>query len=351
MELENYSDLISHVAKSKRKPHLLLGNGFSMAYDSEIFSYNALHKFIDELDNELLSRLFEIVNTKNFELVMQQLDNFCELIDTFDPKSVLRPKVEEASEALKESLLEAIEALHPEHVFKIPEEKSEACYGFLSHFLDGGGNVFTTNYDVLMYWVLMRNRHPGAIDGFGRDRENSDEFVPEEELEFSELRWGRNKKGQNIHYLHGALPLFDTGIEVVKEEYDSEHYIMEKIKARMRRKEYPVFVTAGTSEQKLEHIMHNRYLTHCYDSLCEIEGTLISFGFNFGEYDEHIIAAINNAAKNGRKQPNKLWSIYIGVYSDEAKRHIERIVPKFKCKVRIFDAKTAPVWGTIPSQN
>ena len=183
------------------------------------------------------------------------------------------------------------------------------------------------------------------IDGFGRDLENANEFVPEEDLEFSELRWGRNKKGQNVHYLHGALPLFDTGIEIVKEEYDSENYLMEKIKSRMDRKEYPVFVTAGTSSQKLEHIMHNRYLTYCYDRLCEIEGTLIAFGFNFGEYDEHIIDAINIAAKQGKKVSDRLWSVYIGVYSEEGKKHIERVSKKFKCKVRIFDAKSAPVWA------
>lgn len=319
-----------------------------MAYDPEIFSYNALHQFIDELDNDLLSRLFQIVNTKNFELVMQQLDNFCELIDTFDPDSELRPKVEDASEALKVSLLEAIESLHPDHVFEISQEKSAACSKFVSQFLDHGGNVFTTNYDVLMYWVLMRNGHLNAIDGFGRDRENPDDYVPADEMEFSELRWGRNKKGQNVHYLHGALPLFDTGIEVVKEQYDSDHYIMENIKGRMKKKEYPVFVTAGTSDQKLEHIMHNRYLTHCYDRLCVIQGTLIAFGFNFGEYDEHIIEAINKAAKYGKKMPNKLWSTYIGVYSDADKEHIESIAHKFNCKVRLFDAKSAPVWNSTP---
>ena len=345
LKLEKYEDLIAHLHKTKKTPHLLLGNGFSMAYDPEIFSYNALHRFIDQLNNELLTRLFEIVNTKNFELVMQQLDNFCELIDTFEPNSNLKPKVEEASAALKESLLEAIEELHPEHVFKIPEDKSTACSKFLSYYVEKGGNVFTTNYDVLLYWVLMRNGVHNPIDGFGRDLENANEFVPEEDLEFSELRWGRNKKGQNVHYLHGALPLFDTGIEIVKEEYDSENYLMEKIKSRMDRKEYPVFVTAGTSSQKLEHIMHNRYLTYCYDRLCEIEGTLIAFGFNFGEYDEHIIDAINIAAKQGKKVSDRLWSVYIGVYSEEGKKHIERVSKKFKCKVRIFDAKSAPVWA------
>lgn len=348
MKLEDYPSVIADLRKKKRKASLLLGNGFSMAYDSEIFSYNALHRFIDKLDNELLTKLFQIVNTKNFELVMQQLDNFCELIDAFGTDPKLRKRVEDASELLKESLLNAIEELHPEHVFRIPEDKSKACAAFLSEYLNNGGEIFTTNYDVLLYWVLMRNNIPNSIDGFGRDRENDDEYVPEDELEFSELRWGRNKKGQNVHYVHGALPLFDTGIEIVKEEYDPNNYIMEKIKHRLESKEYPVFVTAGTSNQKLEHILHNQYLAYCYEKLSSVEGTLVTFGFNFGEYDEHLIDAINHAAKQGKKVGNRLWSVCIGVYSEEAKKHIERQESKFKCKVRIFDAKTAPVWQSIP---
>ena len=65
----------------------------------------------------------------------------------------------------------------------------------------------------------------------------------------------------------------------------------------------------------------------------------------FGPYDEHIIEAINRAAKHGQKDFPKLLSVYIGVYSDPDRQHIEQIINQFKCKVRIYDAKTANVWG------
>jgi hypothetical protein len=71
----------------------------------------------------------------------------------------------------------------------------------------------------------------------------------------------------------------------------------------------------------------------------------VTFGFNFGEYDQHIVKAINTAAKQGRRASSKLWSIYIGVYSPEDHSRIESIEKHFKCKVHIFDAKTANVWG------
>jgi hypothetical protein len=72
---------------------------------------------------------------------------------------------------------------------------------------------------------------------------------------------------------------------------------------------------------------------------------LVTYGFSFGQYDEHIIDAINRAAKQGKKVPDKLWSIYIGVYSDKDRKHVEKIAGKFRCKVHIYDAKTANIWG------
>ena len=168
-------------------------------------------------------------------------------------------------------------------------------------------------------------------------------------MELSDLEWGKYKDDQNIHYLHGALPLFDAGISVTKEEYDTHDLLLDKIKKRIANKEYPIFVTAGTGKEKLTHIMHNQYLSYCYERLSSLEGSLVTFGFNFGEYDEHIINAINIAAKHGKKAPPKLWSIYIGVYSEDDKKHIESIKKsgKFKCKVNLYDAKTANVWDSL----
>ena len=345
MKLETFDDVVASIKTAKRPFHLLLGNGFSMAYDPDIFSYNALYDFIETLDDELLSKLFGIVNTKNFEDIMEQLDTFSALLDAFGSDAKLKKKVAAASATLKQSLVAAIKALHPEHVFTVPQEESDACARFLKKFLDSGGHIYTTNYDLLLYWVLMRNQVLASVDGFGRDRENPDEYVPEDELEYSELRWGKYRQEQVIFYVHGALPLFDTGVEIVKEEYKNSHYLLENIGERISRGEYPIFVTGGNGREKLTHIMHNRYLAHCYESFSSIEGSLVTFGFNFGEYDDHIIDAINTAAKFGRKSPPKLWSIYIGVYSPDDKKHIESIASRIKCKVHIYDAKTAHVWS------
>lgn len=344
MELESFNDVLASIEKNKgRKFHLLLGNGFSIAYDPEIFSYNALHDFITNLDDKDLSKILEVIETRNFEVIMQHLDNFSALITAFGGDSKLKKRIDTARTKLKKSLLDAVRALHPEHVFKVPEEQSKACSNFLHVFLGSGGNIYSTNYDLLLYWVLLRHGIVEHGDGCGRELENADEFVQDDEQIWSGLIWGKNRNTQKMFYLHGALPFFDDGVAIIKEEYDSQNYLLQKISARMEKGEYPIFVTAGDGQQKLKHIMHNRYLTYCYENFCEATGSLVTFGFNFGLSDDHIIKAINRAAR--RKAPNKLWSLYIGVYTNEDKKHIDQIRGKFKCKVHIFDAKTAHVWG------
>jgi len=342
MPIQTFEEVIKHLNKDKRERHLLIGNGFSMAYDPSIFSYNALSKFIEDSQNDLLVKLFEAINTRNFEQIMRQLALSKDIIKTFGGGQRIIDRIDQATSTLKESLINAVEILHPEHVFAIPQEKCTSCANFLKDILDNSGKIFSTNYDILLYWVLMRNELPNAIDGFGRDAIDSDEWLPDEEVQLSELRWGNHKDDQNIFYLHGALPLFDDGIEIVKEEYDG-NYILENIRKRMDKEQYPIFVTAGDGDEKLNHILHNHYLFFCYDSLCSIGGSLITFGFNFGEFDDHIIKAINEAA--AQDIDKKLWSIYIGVYSENDVAHIESIKGKFKCKVNMFDSKTAKIWG------
>lgn len=340
MELKKYQEVISYL-KSKRRPkHLLLGNGFSISYDKDIFSYNALSDFVAKSKDPLLQKLFHIVDTTNFELVVSQLDVFFQLATEFLNDQKLSKKILAARDALKTNLVDAISALHPEQVFKIPEAKSKKCATFLKEFLDNEGHVFSANYDLLLYWVLMSNQEliNNIVDGFGRERIEGEGEKPQ----YGDLECGPNRDEQRVHYLHGALHLFDTGVSILKETYDGE-YLLENIKKRIENKEYPLFVTAGNGRQKLEHIFHNQYLDYCYKQLCEISGSLITFGFNFGEYDDHIIEAINKASKQDLDK--KLWSVYVGVYSDADKAHVEKIRSKFKVKVNLFDAKSVNIWG------
>lgn len=152
MHYEQFEEVMSSLSKKKRTVHLLLGNGFSMAYDREIFSYNALYDFVSSLDDPMLAGVLKAMKTKNFELMMEQLDTFGELLDVLGyANGDLKTKLQAAHVGLRKSLIDAIKSLHPEHVFKIPQDKSECCAKFVSRFLDTGGSIFTSNYDLLLY--------------------------------------------------------------------------------------------------------------------------------------------------------------------------------------------------------
>jgi len=344
-DLPDYNSVIQKLNKRNKPKHLIMGNGFSMAYDHKIFSYNALYDFIEKLEDPVLSKLFDVINTKNFEQVMRQLDTFIEIAEAFDEDKRLVKKLKEASDLLQHSLIEAVSSLHPEHVFEISEEQSESCYAFLNEYLEKEGKVFSTNYDLLLYWILIRNESKKALDGFGREHLNPVETRRGQDAEFGDLYWGKYKDEQTVYHIHGTLPIFDTGTEIEKEVYRDRQYLLHNVKERMDKKDYPIFVTAGDGQEKLKHIYHNRYLTHCYENLCNIQGSLISFGFNFGEYDLHIIDAINRAAKRGAQSADKLFSIYIGVYSEEDLEYIKSIQDKFDCKVNVYNSRTAPIWN------
>lgn len=64
-DLQDYQSVIKKLNQRKYPKHLIMGNGFSMAYDHKIFSYNALYDFIEKLQDPTLSKLFEVINTKN----------------------------------------------------------------------------------------------------------------------------------------------------------------------------------------------------------------------------------------------------------------------------------------------
>jgi len=67
MELMTYDEVTSYLNKKKRISNLLIGNGFSIAYNPTIFSYNALSSYIDTTQDEDLKKLFGIIKTSNFE--------------------------------------------------------------------------------------------------------------------------------------------------------------------------------------------------------------------------------------------------------------------------------------------
>jgi hypothetical protein len=61
----------AEVESAQGHPTLLLGNGFGIAYDANIFSYKALFKSVDWSNAERVQRVFEALKTWDFELAIR----------------------------------------------------------------------------------------------------------------------------------------------------------------------------------------------------------------------------------------------------------------------------------------
>ena len=323
-----------------RRRHLLLGNGFSIACRRDIFTYGAL---LDRAEfhglRPEIRQSFEALDTRDFEVVMSTLENAATLIHLYAPEHAdLGNQMREDARALREVLVNAIAQSHPEHPFEI----DEGAYGAARRFLSQFGSIYTLSYDLLLYWAIMHEEVEPALefdDGFRQPDDGPAEYVS----------WDIEKTdGQNVHYLHGALHLFDAGHELKKFTWSgTEVRLIDQVRAALDAGLFPLIVTEGESNKKLEQINHHTYLARSYRSFAKIGGALYVFGHSLAESDDHILRLI---------EKNKVRQLFVSVFGDPASIENQRIIGRAELlaerrpsarplTVSFFDAEEAQVWG------
>jgi len=330
-----FQDALAAVGQAKHM-HALLGNGFSRAWRDDVFSYDAL---FDEAAKRGLSdaarRAFGALSTTDFELVMRALRQASRLASAFSSPT-LATELSDIADALRELLVTTIASKHPDRPHAVTPGQYEACRKFLSPF----SNIYTLNYDLLLYWTVMqRELEPqiGCDDGFRMPYGGPQEYVT----------WEIEKTNQqNIHYLHGALHVFDAGSEVQKYTWSNTQVaLIDQIRDALLQHKYPLFVSEGTSDSKLDRIQHSSYLGRAYRSFANCSHGLIIFGLAMAENDEHILRLLDHGA---------FTHIGVGLYGDPstmANAHIIARTQAFGSKrkknptVVYFDSDSAAVWG------
>lgn len=199
------------------KRHLLLGNGFSIACRADIFHYGSLFAQADFSQVPEVVAVFDALGTQDFEAAIRALENAARILPAYVPHGAAAiAKMLEHAAALKEILVQTIAGNHPHIPPDIPDQKFWACRQFLSHFLASDGQVFTLNYDLLLYWTLMHDDMPfdepiplATNDGFGNDEDDPD-------ADYVVWQGESGAHDARVHFLHGALHLFDSGAELKK---------------------------------------------------------------------------------------------------------------------------------------
>lgn len=355
-----YQQALTDSAKFNAR-HLLLGNGFSIACIPTIFSYNSL---FDETNFDKYPQIkdaFNRLGTTDFELVIHALEKGSRVLPSYlsgVEKTVAQMTVD--AQKIKELLIETIASRHPALPSDIPDEKFKACRSFLSNFVneDSSGKIYSLNYDLLLYWTLLHEFDDEAFklkhnDGFGRDS-----YVDSGEVYVSDyLTWQGKSDGQNVHYLHGALHLFDSGHELEKFSWvDKGIPLIEQCRSALAENKFPLFVTEGEHDKKMEKITHSAYLFNTYESFNAVamggkskkpgNTCLFTYGVSFSANDEHIFGMIAHG---------RIKQLYVGIYGDPSSEANKQVFKKaealklrrkdFPLEIAYYDVATANVWG------
>ena len=174
---------------------------------------------------------------------------------------------------------------------------------------------------------------------------------PADDPEADYVSWDPdNSKSQTVRFLHSALHLYDTGGEMKKFTWvDSQIPLIEQVRAALQQEFYPVFVSEGTSEEKVDRIRHNDYLCKMYRSFTEIRGDLVVFGHSLDQSDDHIfVDRIGRHGKTRRLYVSLMGDPSIVRNRDKIRRALELEGirrPRWPLEVKFFSAETASVWA------
>ena len=341
IELLTFDQAVAQSEGGKR--HVLLGNGFSRACRDDLFAYDALFAQAQDNLSDSAKRAFEALETTDFEAVMRALKQAVNLVEVYAPRSPkLARRLAADAAKLREVLAQAIASSHPDRPNDIRPAEFSACRTFLSHF----NNIYTLNYDLLLYWALMQSEVDDQTincnDGFHEPEDGPEEYVV----------WEVGDVGsQNVFYLHGALHVFDAGAEVQKYTWcNTGIALVDQIRKALAENRYPIYVAEGSSGSKMQRIQHSAFLSRGFRSFASISGSLFIFGHALADNDEHALRLIERGT---------VRSVYVSIYGDPKNTDNRRIIDRAeqfrdgrkksrrrnKLDVKFLDAASAEVWG------
>jgi len=260
---------------------ILLGNGASIAIHKE-FAYPTLHGVADA--KGLLATtapIFARLGTTDFEHVLLACW-YAEHVNL--ALGTPSADITAAYAEVRTALIEAVHSVHPVHADVAADLQRVGA--FASAF----PTVVSLNYDLTLYWAMLLFN--AANGSWFKDAFHHGEFQTD---------WGYLRRplppatgATLVFYPHGSLSVArdyigdETKIAVaagdlldtITRRWSSGHYV-------------PVFVSEGTSKEKVAAIRRSHYLTNVYEEvLPSLEESLVVYGWSFDERDQHVLDAI-----------------------------------------------------------
>ena len=315
-ELEDWADLAS-----REWPTLLVGNGLSINLWAG-FRYDSL--FTSATLTPEAQAIFAELGTTNFEQCLECLHHANISLRALHETTA---KVDQTYAEVRDALFETVSDVHvPWGLFP------QSTHDLLAKAMNAHQAVFTTSYDLSLYWSQLQTEKPvDIIDFFWGGGHRFDPLDTEV----------HRSSATRVYYLHGGLHLWQDDSTGEDGKWTSADGRLLDIKSNYgpTTTPRPLFVSEGTSAAKLRTIRQSVYLTFCLEELREDNSPTVLFGHSLAEQDAHIAAALNEGSRK---------RIAVSMYpsGDEnaiiaEKARILRQLPSHR--VMFFDSTTHPI--------
>lgn len=325
MPVLSFAEALEETAPATR--HLLVGNGFSMAQGGQRFNYLTLLERSGLPEDGEIRNVFRQLGTSDFEEVMRALEHAA-VIEAAYGEHARSDRFNRDANLVRDALIHAVHEVHPGVQFDIPEEQRTTCADFVRQF----HNIFTLNYDLLLYWVIIHGARRVHRDGFAFGEE------------INGFRTFSQAADCTVFFLHGALHLFLDNQNDTQKRVVTNATIVDDITETIRRqRKLPLFVAEGTAAQKMRKINSVQYLRHAYEQLSKLNGSLFIFGHSADQVkDKHIYDAVARS---------HILTIYFCVHRpQDALAEVQARLASFLAtspnkQVKYVDSGTVSVWG------
>lgn len=339
--------------------HILLGNGFSRALNSDLFSFKTLFEKAG-FDAELVQFLKQdndgnegLGTYPDFEKTLKTLR---------DASLVLRhlgfrtpDRLNELQENIRDGLTKAVHAVHEvkaadgsleRYITQFSYADVFGCANFLKAFQRDESIIFTVNYDLLLYRVLMEIKNPNnqlEEDGLTDALQQNEISLARWGDAFIHGKWEKwSTPAPRVCFLHGALHIFSEGSETYKLIAEADNLI-NTISASLDNGKTPLVVCEGTANRKRAKIFGNDYLRDCYSRLGKISGKLFILGCSLAENDGHIWEAVNANSQISKVLVGYFGNTELNSIRDAARKYFPQKVSDNR--VLLFDTSGLHIWG------
>lgn len=302
-------------------PTLLIGNGMSINLWAG-FGYTSLYQ--SATLTQPAQAIFSELGTTNFEQSLECLHHANVALRALSESTA---KVDQTYEEVRDALFVTVGKVHiPWNYFP------QSSHDRIALEMDSHGSVFTTNYDLTLYWSQLQTTKVVNIVDFFWAADH--QFDPSDSMI-------RGSRTTGVYYLHGGLHLWQddqTGGNG-KWTSGSGRLLGIQVKYGPKADRRPLFVSEGTSAAKARTIRQSSYLSFCLDQLRDDDKPTVVFGQSLSDQDRHIVEALTDG-------PSRRIAVSIYPTGDDKdilaeKARIQKALRRHQ--LVFFDATTHPL--------